>query len=316
MSKNIDLMQKVRKTLEGNLQSKFEEYIEECKKNGKKVTEIYADIANILDVSEDAVSKWNYGRQLPGKIEHFFLLCSIFGCSIDELFKGIDFSAKELKEYKELGMTKKIMKNVIDLYKDDNIKTRLKLESTQKKMNQLVETVVEKNNIKSIEPKVLFGSNNVFKKPQYIDMLSYIVMKDIINSSLVNYYNFYRNKISNEIIKLYNLDGFVDNLKKEEKDKNKIKEKKNKEARNSIKKYLDKIEFNKYGKNPLNSDIIRNPDVTKVIYNNLINNLSSDERIELEELDGILKDEISNFVYNFVIDMLFQLNDENSENTF
>lgn len=305
MAENTDLIQKIRKKLQYNLQGKFDKYIELCKQKGKKTIEVYADLANELGVSEDTVSQWNYGRQLPSKIEHFFLLCSIFGCSIDELFKGIDFSEKEIEDYKENGIAKETLEKIINLYKDDNIEKRQELEDIQNKFYLSLEKIVEQNGQPALEPKVLFGPHNVFKRAKYIDILNYIIMKDIIGSSLLKYYNDYRNIISSNIIKLYNISDFVGNLEHKEKQVQ-IEKQENIKAKKSIEEYSEKIALNKYGKIPLNCDVNRNPETTKIIYDNITKNLSLEDREKLEVADTILKDEITNFAHNIVIDMLFQ----------
>ena len=77
----------------------FSENLQELRKN-KKISQ--EDLAEKLEVSRQAVSKWESGTGYP-ETEKIIKICEIFGCSMDELIKGkiSDTCNKEKNTYEK-----------------------------------------------------------------------------------------------------------------------------------------------------------------------------------------------------------------------
>src|SRR5699024_8432006 len=65
------------------------------------------ELANLLEVSRQAVSKWESGQTYP-EMDKLLSLCKIFGCTLDELTND---DVKEINVHKE---TKTTFSNLVD----------------------------------------------------------------------------------------------------------------------------------------------------------------------------------------------------------
>lgn len=83
-------------------QKKIGAFIAQCRKE-KSLTQI--QLAELLDITNQAVSKWENGRGMPD-VSLLQPLCDALGISLNELFSGEHISAEEYK-----GRRKKIFPN-------------------------------------------------------------------------------------------------------------------------------------------------------------------------------------------------------------
>ena len=75
-------------------QKKIGAFIAQCRKE-KSLTQI--QLAELLDITNQAVSKWENGRGMPD-VSLLQPLCDALGISLNELFSGEHISAEEYKE--------------------------------------------------------------------------------------------------------------------------------------------------------------------------------------------------------------------------
>ena len=83
---------------------KFSEKLQKLRKENKLSQE---QLADMLDVSRQAVSKWESGQTYP-EMDKLLALCKIFKCSLDDLTND------EVKEIKNTEKTKLTASNFID----------------------------------------------------------------------------------------------------------------------------------------------------------------------------------------------------------
>ena len=90
-------------------QKKIGAFIAQCRKE-KNLTQI--QLAELLDITNQAVSKWENGKGMPdvSLLQH---LCDALGISLNELFSGEHISADEYKGKAE--------ENISKLYKEKQI---------------------------------------------------------------------------------------------------------------------------------------------------------------------------------------------------
>lgn len=87
-------------------QKKIGAFIAQCRKE-KSLTQI--QLAELLDITNQAVSKWENGRGMPD-VSLLQPLCDALGISLNELFSGEHISARNIKEKQKktfLNFTKK-----------------------------------------------------------------------------------------------------------------------------------------------------------------------------------------------------------------
>ena len=87
-------------------QKKIGAFIAQCGKE-KSLTQI--QLAELLDITNQAVSKWENGRGMPD-VSLLQPLCDALGISLNELFSGEHISAEEYKGKQKktfLNFTKK-----------------------------------------------------------------------------------------------------------------------------------------------------------------------------------------------------------------
>ena len=90
-------------------QKKIGAFIAQCRKE-KSLTQI--QLAELLDITNQAVSKWENGRGMPD-VSLLQPLCDALGISLNELFSGEHISAEEYKGKAE--------ENISKLYKEKQI---------------------------------------------------------------------------------------------------------------------------------------------------------------------------------------------------
>ena len=90
-------------------QKKIGAFIAQCRKE-KSLTQI--QLAELLDITNQAVSKWENGRAMPD-VSLLQPLCDALGISLNELFSGEHISAEEYKGKAE--------ENISKLYKEKQI---------------------------------------------------------------------------------------------------------------------------------------------------------------------------------------------------
>lgn len=90
-------------------QEKIGAFIAQCRKE-KSLTQI--QLAELLDITNQAVSKWENGRGMPD-VSLLQPLCDALGISLNELFSGEHISAEEYKGKAE--------ENISKLYKEKQI---------------------------------------------------------------------------------------------------------------------------------------------------------------------------------------------------
>ena len=93
-------------------QIKIGNFISLCRKN-KKLTQ--EQLADKLNISTNAVSKWERGLNLPD-YSNLQILCDILGISLNEFFAGEHLTEKEIKKQSE--------KNILDILKWNNDKKK------------------------------------------------------------------------------------------------------------------------------------------------------------------------------------------------
>ena len=90
-------------------QKKIGAFIAQCRKE-KSLTQI--QLAELLDITNQAISKWENGRGMPD-VSLLQPLCDALGISLNELFSGEHISAEEYKGKAE--------ENISKLYKEKQI---------------------------------------------------------------------------------------------------------------------------------------------------------------------------------------------------
>lgn len=90
-------------------QKKIGAFIAQCRKE-KSLTQI--QLTELLDITNQAVSKWENGRGMPD-VSLLQPLCDALGISLNELFSGEHISAEEYKGKAE--------ENISKLYKEKQI---------------------------------------------------------------------------------------------------------------------------------------------------------------------------------------------------
>ncbi len=83
-------------------QIKIGSFIAQCRKE-KNLTQM--QLAEMLEITSQAVSKWENGRGIP-EVSLLQPLCEILGISLNELFSGEHISAEEYKGKAEENISK------------------------------------------------------------------------------------------------------------------------------------------------------------------------------------------------------------------
>ena len=83
-------------------QTKIGKFIAECRKK-KKLTQM--ELAEILNITDRAVSKWENGRAMPDS-SIMLELCNLLGITVNELFSGEVIEMKEYEKQAEENLLK------------------------------------------------------------------------------------------------------------------------------------------------------------------------------------------------------------------